>query len=450
MNQASPLRWASVLSWAIAVCFTPQLLANGGAFNASAVHRSGNLVPMEKRLISLESESLFIGIDGDDAIVEATYLLANNGPDDSVTFGFPVDVATPETLATPNGYDWVMSNSLRDFKVLDDDRPVRVEKVIDKPLNKSDRPPGIDPAVKLVRRWSVMTLTFNREKRKQLKVSYKVRCIAFDKGFEGDTLWSYGRRTLFYTFRPAATWGDGRVGKLTVTLDTRRLRENEITVTGISPPGGSDENGLRNWQFENAQLSKLADLTLSYDPTDLYRDRAVRRNLLPPELIKTLDVSSFLKPEGVADYGKKSMLDRDLRTAWVEGAAGPGIGETITFEPKDSYITEMAILNGYVADESRYYANARIKKLRVEIEFRPGQEPHEKREQREITLPDRNYMTFNPRYPFSSVDWLVQHPQGDAYIDKVKLTILEVYPGRKYQDTAVTELYICGGKAKPE
>jgi hypothetical protein len=448
MNPAFPLRCTLIFCCSIASGLTPQLLANGGAFNTSAVHRSGNLVPMEKRLTTLESENLFVQVDGDDAIVEVTYLLANNGPDDSVTFGFPIDVATPETLTTPNGYDWVMSNSFRDFKVFDDDRPVPVDKVIDKPLDGSDRPPGIDPAIRLVRRWSIMTLKFNREKRKQLKVSYKVRCIALDKGFEGDTLWKYGRRTLFYTFRPAATWGDGRVGKLTVTLDTRQLRENDVAVTGISPPGGSDENGLRNWELHNVQLSKLPDLTLSYDPTELYRDRDVRRHLLPPDLIKTLQVSSFLKPEGVAKYGKESMLDRDLRTAWVEGAPGPGIGETITFEPKDAYITEMAILNGYVADESRYYENARIKKMRVEIEFKPGEEPHEKREQREITLPDRSYRTFKPRYPFSSVDWLVQQPGGDAFIDKIKLTILEVYPGRKYQDIAVTELYICGFKAK--
>jgi hypothetical protein len=301
-----------------------------------------------------------------------------------------------------------------------------------------------------VRRWSIMTLKFNREKRKQLKVSYRVRCIALDKGFEGDTRWSYGRRTLFYTFRPAATWGDGRVGKLAVTINTRQLRENDIAVTGISPTGGSDENGLRNWEFHNVQLSKLPDLTLSFDPTDLYRDRDVKRHLLAPQLIKTLNVSSFLKPDGFARYGKESMLDRDLRTAWVEGARGPEIGETITFEPKDAYITEMAILNGYVADESRYYANARIKKLRVEIEFKPTKEPHERRVQREITLPDRNYKLFKPRYPFSSVDWVVEQPQDDAYIDKVKLTILEVYPGSKFEDTAVTELYICGFEAKPD
>jgi hypothetical protein len=405
---------------------------------------------MEKRLISLESESLLVVIDGDDATVDVTYLLANHGPDDTVTFGFPIDVATPETLHTPNGYDWVMQNSIREFKVMDDDRPVPVEKAIDKPLAAKERPPGLDPEIKLVRRWSTMTLKFEREKRKRLTVRYIVRCIALDKGFEGDTRWNYGLRTLFYTFFPAATWGNGRVGKLNLTLDARHLRQNDVPVTQIRPSGGSDENGLWNWEFHNVELSKFPDLTVSFDPTDLYRDRDVRKYLIPRENIKALTVSSALKSEGFARYGKDSMLDGDLRTAWVEGAPGLGIGETITFEPKNAYITEMAVLNGYVADESRYYENARIKKLRVEIDYKPSGEAHEKHVQKDIILPDRSYKSLKPRYPFSSVDWILEQPQGDAFIEKVKLTILEVYPGRKFEDTAITELYICGFKATPD
>ena len=63
------------------------------------------------------------------------------------------------------------------------------------------------------------------------------------------------------------------------------------------------------------------------------------------------------------------MRDNDLRTAWAEGVQGPGIGETITFDPKDAYVTEIALLNGFVSNEALYYANARIKRLRVELEY---------------------------------------------------------------------------------
>ncbi len=419
--------------------------ANGGAFYASVVERTGNLVPMEKPLISLEEETLNIAIDRDDVRVNVTYLLANHGPADSVTFGFPVDLATPETLNTPNGYEYVLDNSLREFRAEDGGEPVPVQKVITKPVSTAERPVGLDPKIQLVRRWSLMTLKFEAGKKKLLSVGYKVRCMALDEGFEGDTLWKYGLRTFRYTFHPATTWGNGRVGSLNIAIDTKWLRENDLPpVTRLAPPGSSDEAGKLRWTFQDQDLAKLPDLTFSYNPSDLYATAQIKRNLLDPAHVKSLTVSSALPAAGSFKYGETSMRDNDLRTAWAEGAKGPGIGETITFEPKDAYITEVALLNGFVANEALYYANARIKKLRVEVEFGEGAEKNERHQAREIILPDRPYKDFNPRYPFTSVDWVVQHPPGDDFIRKVKLTILEVYPGRKYADLAVTELYFCG------
>lgn len=421
------------------------LFANGGAFYSSVIERTGNLVPMEKPLISLEKETLNAYIDRDDVGVYVTYLLANHGPADSVTFGFPVDLATPETLYTPNGHDYVLGSSLSEFNVQEGGHPVPIEKTITKPIGAKERPAGLDPKIQLVRRWSLMTLKFEAGKKKYLTVSYKVRCMALDEGFEGDTLWKYGLRTFLYTFHPAATWGNGRVGSLQVDLSTKWLRQNDLSpVTQLAPPGSSDDAGKIRWTFHDQDLAKLPDLTFSYDPSPLYQEAQIKRNLLDPAHVKSLTVSSILPAQGSFNYGKESMRDNDLRTAWVEGAKGPGIGETITFEPKDAYVTEIALLNGFVSNEALYYNNARIKKLRVELECGKGAEENERHQTREIILPDRPYKDFNPRYPFASVDWVVQHPQGDGFIDKVKFTILEVYPGRKYEDTAITELYICG------
>ncbi|MBA2436616.1 MAG: hypothetical protein M3480_10445 [Verrucomicrobiota bacterium] len=51
--------------------------ANGGVFETSAIERSGNLVPMLKRLITLEKETLKVDLDGDRAGVYVTYLFKN-------------------------------------------------------------------------------------------------------------------------------------------------------------------------------------------------------------------------------------------------------------------------------------------------------------------------------------------------------------------------------------
>ncbi len=250
-------------------CVPSLARANGGTFETSAIGRSGNLVPMQKRLITLEKETLNVYLDGDQAGVHVTYLLKNNGPDDSVTFGFPIDVATEETLHTPNGYDYVLSNSIEKFEVKDGGKPVPVEKTIDEPLSDALPPLGFDSGVKLIRRWSLMTLKFPRGQRKSLTVSYRVTCASRDKGFQGDTLWKYSPRRFSYTFHPAATWGDGRVGSLSIALNTKWLRENDLApVSALNPPGSSDDAGVKRWEFHNQDLAKLPDLSFSYDPRD--------------------------------------------------------------------------------------------------------------------------------------------------------------------------------------
>jgi hypothetical protein len=430
---------------ALVFIFPLQLFGNGGVFSLSAVHRTGNLEPLQKEAISLVKETINIRVEEDDALVHVSYELHNRGGSDAVTFGFPVDVAVPETIPTPNGYEWVLSQSLRDFRVVDGTESVAVDRIIDKPLSAADWPPGLDPEIRLTRRWSIMTLKFKPDERKHVIVSYKVRALARDYGFsERDLDWKFGLRTLFYTFRPASTWGNGRVGELVVTLDTRWLMEREVPLTKIAPVAVSNEQGLMRWVFHDKDLAKIGDLTFSYDPSGFYLDRLLKENLLPPKRIKSLEVSSSLKSQGRTSYGKEAMFDRDLRSAWVEGASGPGIGESITLQPQAAYIERVGLLNGYLADESLYYANARVKKVRVELELGENAEPNEKKQVYEVTLPDRSYKTLNQRYLFPSIDWVVQHGQGNGFINKVKLTILEVYPGRQYEDTAITEFYIGG------
>lgn len=426
--------------------FSPSpLFGNGGVFSLSAVHRTGNLEPLRKESISLEKEALNIRVEEDDVLVEVSYELRNRGGNETVTFGFPVDVATPESIPTPNGYEHVLSQSFRDFRVFDGAEAVPVDRVIDKPLGASDWPPGLDREIQLIRRWSMMTLKFKPDERKRVAVSYKVRAFARDYGFsDRDLNWKFGSRTFLYTFRPAATWGNGRVGELVVTVDTRWMQDREVPITKIAPPGAPHGQGRMRWIFKDTDLSKIEDLTFNYDPSDFYLDGLLKENLLAAKKIKSLQVSSSLKSQGSTSYGKEGMLDRDFHTAWVEGAKGPGIGECITLEPKDVYIERVGILNGYLADESLYYANARIKKMRVELELGKYAEPNEKKQVYEVALPDRSYRNLKGRYLLPSIDWVVQHGQGNGFIDKVKLTILEVYPGRQHEDTAITEFYIGG------
>lgn len=103
---------------------------------------------------------------------------------------------------------------------------------------------------------------------------------------------------------------------------------------------------------------------------------------------------------------------------WVEGAKGNGINETISIEFNNP-IYSFSILNGYadVQNMKLFKENGRVKKLKVE----------DQTNKLEYT------MTFEDKVYFNYLE--LSKPSNS-----IKLTILEVYEGSKYQDTCISAL----------
>ncbi|MCR5318990.1 MAG: hypothetical protein K6E22_12255 [Treponema sp.] len=151
--------------------------------------------------------------------------------------------------------------------------------------------------------------------------------------------------------------------------------------------------------------------------------------------IKTYNASSYLKdgetsyaPENTARIFAMPVLYKQVNLwsnqikPWAEGKKGDGIGETFEFDMSSSarFPRDVRILNGYVdpLKPHLFKENNRIKKallqtdtgIKKEFEFR------DEVEFTQIILPQD-----------------VKH---------VKLTILEVYKGTKYQDTCITAVEV--------
>lgn len=77
--------------------------------------------------------------------------------------------------------------------------------------------------------------------------------------------------------------------------------------------------------------------------------------------------SSSLKPQGNNTYVAKNLHDFTLKTAWVEGKTGLGVGEWVefTFENKSPRVTSAIIWNGYQKNTSTWRENSRVKTLRL-------------------------------------------------------------------------------------
>jgi len=151
------------------------------------------------------------------------------------------------------------------------------------------------------------------------------------------------------------------------------------------------------------------------------------RNLMP---FATSSASSHLPTDRGGQYQSWMAMDGALETSWVEGVAGPGVGEwfMLTF-PGTVEIYYINIDVGYDRNADIFYANNRIK--RVTFVFSNG-------EQIEMPLSDTRGM---------QMIVLARAPGPSIETTFVKMVIEEVYPGSRHDDTCLAEIEVWG-KAK--
>jgi VWFA-related protein len=118
-------------------------------------------------------------------------------------------------------------------------------------------------------------------------------------------------------------------------------------------------------------------------------------------------------------YQAKHLADGKDSTCWAEGADGPGVGEWVQFgfdAPKT--LKAMKIIAGYSKTPAVYQANNRVKKLMLVFSDGISQT---------VNLADQ--------YGFQRI--LIDRDKPSRF---VKLVIMEVYKGSRYNDTCISEI----------
>ena len=143
------------------------------------------------------------------------------------------------------------------------------------------------------------------------------------------------------------------------------------------------------------------------------------RNLSP---FASPSASSVFPPDRWGTYHALSAIDGTLSTPWVEGVAGPGIGEWImlTF-PGTIEVHRIGLDVGYDRDEDIFFANNRLK--RATITFSNG-------DHIELAFFDTRGVQMRDIAPVATTS--------------VKVVIDEVYPGSRYEDTCLAEIEVWG------
>ncbi|MEO0895458.1 MAG: hypothetical protein AAFY71_03490 [Bacteroidota bacterium] len=137
--------------------------------------------------------------------------------------------------------------------------------------------------------------------------------------------------------------------------------------------------------------------------------------------------SSTLPPNKSITYEAKNLTDRDLRTAWVEGLEGYGIGASFSYPMEMSRretknLFNIAIYNGYAKSPLAWKNNSRVKTLRLFCNDYAvcDLELEDNRKLQHFDVREFRFMWGNnPVFRFE---------------------ILDVYKGAKYDDTALSEL----------
>ena len=144
-----------------------------------------------------------------------------------------------------------------------------------------------------------------------------------------------------------------------------------------------------------------------------------------------VQASSVLTDEKMA-YRASNLIPPSISRTWCEGVEGDGAGEWIelTMTPPVRGKLNLAILPGYAASQQTYINNGRPRKLEVTINERIKQE---------VEIKDSlNEQSFGLDVPLNEK------------ISHIRLKILSVYPGAKYQDTCITEVLLLPANVKPE
>lgn len=177
-------------------------------------------------------------------------------------------------------------------------------------------------------------------------------------------------------------------------------------------------------QGETIQVRNYpADGVTQAHTLQIFQEGGREVHLVPPASLNAqIRVSSTLAPEEAYHYS--NLFDARKEFAWVEGAEGNGPGQRISFLFDDPQpLTHLAVWNGYQRSPVHFAANARLKKMSIQVN---DQMPAD------FTIADDT----RPQ--------VIRLPESNT-LNQLQLEITEVYPGGSYKDLVISELLFMQG-----
>jgi hypothetical protein len=425
-----------------------QLLANVGGYT-NGVGKSGDLTafqPKNAERIEMQTEDLQIDLLTESTRVRVEYQLHNPGRSTEVVVGFPYEHFTFGSRDHSKPSERIHP-SLPNFKAFFDDKPVAVTIVAEKTAEDSLTSDATQVLVRQIPYWYTFKLKFPGKESRTLRIEYHAPYHVSEMSVSDDT--KVEPSAFVYSLSPAAVW-KGPIQRGKATIRAIGVPPEFVRLNLAKRFQKSDSQWT--WEFTNLEPTKDDDLIVfaypgyqskprtaagKHDepgdgPTERveFRDTGGKWSMRHRQY--SVSASSTHPNDGELNYAAENVKNGSIGSAWVEGAEGDGLGESLELKLKPARrLSHLAIRNGLCKSESHYFANGRVAELAISINGKP---PFL------ATIPDE----FLSRNLYE-----IPLPKDAPEVRTLKLTIQKVYRGSKYADTCIDSIALVTPLSKP-
>ncbi len=425
--------------------FSPLTWANGGPVEWTKTSAAGDIRPKENISAALVEETLKIELAFDHYRVTALYTLKGNSKT-TVPFGVPLvwmDYDDGEGLI-PNK-DQEFSSAGSRIRLRMNGKPVNCQpKLLDRSVRLDNEKTGESI---LQKGWCLASLPISKG-TSRLEMSYRADYWFSDEVFTKSPLTEFGNRVVYYPLSPAGFW-KGRVAKLDLQIDLGPYEGLEQVRR--SPVRLNKQGSLLKGAGKSIDLKTVPPLVLSLKGVLAESHELMRWNSLKGMEYSRIKFQAKASSTLKGNYAVRNLGDGNPETAWCEGKKGGGVGEWVEFSiPTDFLQNQYCSFHGVIVTpgylkKGAFLNNERLKKISLtECGQKNALDTMEFEPIRRFDLATK----FKPLSDYKK-------PHATSFFRKLKtkqpacmrLTIDEVYPGRKFEDTCISEVALvvnCG------
>lgn len=394
--------------------------ANGGGYLRGGVNHAGDIEGFEPKStehIRILDEKLTVDLGSAEAAVDIQYRMRNETDKKvKVRFGFPVEETFDvSNIGVPGSESARKPDQLRycrDYGITAGNSPLKATWKAEKNSSK-------DPRFQGIAGWLVSEVSFTAGEEKSVRIRFRSN---YPKEVWSVSENGHQSKGMFrYRLSTAACWA-GTIGSGRIELRPSGISPADLRV--LKPVNRFKKQGDSwVWEFQDLEPTLADDLEIEAQPevrfhhaegNGVFMERAGRWSMAHTNY--QVKASSTLPPGDGLNYSPDQVKSHG--GSWSEGAAGPGIGEWLELRPQVAKpLDAIEIEPGYTKTEELFQANARPKKVRIEL---------------------NGEHRFTADLPDSKEPCRVAVSGYRKPVTTVRLTIEEVWPGKQYEDLCIS------------